>query len=161
MNTQLSKLFILTLFMSGPLQAATLNVSTSAMSMSNIQVDYKLNETSSIAPIVGATQYGAGQETATGILLGVSYNKMFSQNIFEDGWSANWNGRYYSVKSSQGDGASGYSMGVLAQRNWFWQSGININAGIGIQYMNLDLKSIGLKLAGVLPDLGFNVGYAF
>ncbi|HPI40774.1 MAG TPA: hypothetical protein PLJ21_08205 [Pseudobdellovibrionaceae bacterium] len=143
------------------INAATMNVSTSAMSLNNVQVDFKMDDQSSLAPIIGATRYSSGNDSATGLLVGVSYNRMFSQKIFEDGWSANWNGRYYSVKPSQGDSSTGYSVGVLAQKNWFWQNGFNINAGIGLQYLKLNIATIGLELSGILPDVGFNVGYVF
>jgi outer membrane protein W len=143
--------------------AKAINISTAALSLSGttIQTDFAVSDKTTAGPILGVASYSSNGSTANGLTLGASVNHMFTSKIFTDGWSVNSNVQYTNVKSSDGTSNSGYFIGAMAQNNWFWENGFNMNAGIGLQYVSLDLTGIGLKLTGVLPELGFNVGYVF
>lgn len=137
----------------------TVNVSMAPLSgFSSFAADFAINEKMSLGPIVGFTSYSSGSS----VNVGVALNSMFTQSIFTDGWSLNSGLQYSSAKGSTGGQVSGYSLSAIPQKNWFWSNGFNLNAGLGLQYVSLDLSSFGgIKISGILPAIGFNVGYVF
>jgi hypothetical protein len=121
----------------------TMNVMLATLG-SGVQADFVVSEKLTVGPAVSML--------AGGYTVGAVLNYMFSAPVLTDGWSLN-------SKLSYSPTDSGYSLAGLSQYNAFWENGVNVNAGIGLAYIKQDLA--GLRITGVLPALGFNVGYAF
>ena len=73
------------------------------------------------------------------------------------------------LKNNSGDEAKfgAFVIKGVFGRQWIWDSGFTIDLNGGIQYLNYSYSNnsgaafAGLKASGVLPALGFSVGYAF
>lgn len=164
----------------GAVQAAhsaekTVNLSVNPLGLAfgaaNMNADFAVSESLTFGPSISYASFSATglnadltTNTTTGSAtgFGVNMNWFMGNKALTDSWFLNPFVMYAKASSSQNLSASGTSFGANIGYWWFWESGINLGLGLGIQKLNIDLATLGLgSISGTLPSAMFQFGYAF
>lgn len=138
----------------------------------NLAYERAVTEKSSIviAPSFGFLSSAGFKYTTYG--LGAEYRFYFSKEKAAPAGFYGAPGVGYSfgqAKSTESDGTektsvSGVNVKGIVGYQWIWNSGFSLDLNGGIQYVNFkfsDSDFSGTPLSGILPTLGFSLGYAF
>lgn len=99
--------------------------------------------------------YLSGSKTApAGFYVGPGVGYTFGQAKYED----------FMGTGDDKTSVSGLSAKGVLGHQWIWSSGFTLDLNAGIQYFNLKFKDEGFTgepFSGILPALGFGLGYNF
>lgn len=100
--------------------------------------------------------YLSGSKTAPeGFYAGPGLGYTFGQAKYEDMFGG----------PDEKTSVSGLSAKAILGHQWIWESGFTLDLNAGIQYFNLKFKDdnfgVGEPFSGILPALGFGLGYNF
>lgn len=140
----------------------------------NVAYERALNEGSSvvIAPSFGLLKSAGFKYTSFGI--GAEYRFYFSKEKsapmgFYAGPGAGFNFGEAKWDDSNNDNSnktsfSGFNVKGIIGYQWIWSSGFTLDLNGGIQYLDFKFKDsdvTGTPISGVLPTIGFSLGYSF
>ncbi len=129
--------------------------------VANLAAEFKLAERLSLGPTVSYSKRTSGTSSATAWSFGATMTLYLSDPAMNDSWFISPFFQY-AIASNGNLSASGIATGLDLGYWWFFDSGINIALGAGIQYYSIDFSSIGIgAISSLLPSLKFSIGYAF
>jgi len=160
----------------GPTNVVKINPLGAIFGAAQLSYEHALSEKSSfmISPSFGFFNSGGLKYTTYGI--GASYRFYFSQSKSAPAGFYAGPGVGYSlgkVKFSDDFGGGnttakigGLNVSAVAGYQWIWDSGFSLDLNGGIQYINYKYTdnsdgAFSAPFSGVLPTLGFGIGYAF
>lgn len=145
----------------------TVNPLGLALGSANMNADFAVTESLTVGPSLSYSSYKstgvtATSTTATAYGMGVNVNWFMGNKALTDSWFLNPFFMYAKATSNLNTSASGTTFGANIGYWWFWESGINLGLGLGVQQLNIDLSSIGLGgISGTLPSAILQFGYSF
>ncbi len=168
--------------LSAPAMAATDKVSTSVaeknynvivnplgfvLGAANVGFEFGVSDNIALGPTIAFSSYSSTVGTTTNKATGLGFGLMADISLgnprFTDSWTLSPFVSYATASSSTNNAsASGIGIGADLCYAWFWESGFNLALGFGLQYISIDTTAlVGTSVAGVLPSLRLNLGYAF
>lgn len=137
----------------------------------NLAYERALTEKSSvvIAPSFGFLKSGGFKYTSFG--LGAEYRFYLSkEKVAPKGFYAgpgagfNFGEAKWEDDATEKTSFSGFNVKGIIGYQWIWNSGFTLDLNGGIQYLDFKFKDSdvdGVPLSGVLPTIGFSLGYSF
>ncbi len=126
--------------------------------------DIALSPVMTFGPIVKVFAFGK----YSGYAFGLNVNYSLSGDLFQNGWIINPYAEYAKTNYHQPFNSSGERekvdtgiFGTNIMYEWIWKSGLNIMAGVGLEYSNEDVPITMNSDSDVHPSFEVTIGYAF
>jgi len=123
-------------------------------------LEFRLNKSWSIGPTL---RYWAAGDFE-GLNAGVSASYALNRDLDKNGWLVNPYMEYvrdnYNSDGDDGEKETGIETGANLMYQWMWDTGVNIQAGIGIEYSSLE-RPLSLGDSDFHPNFEITLGYAF
>lgn len=116
-----------------------------------------------ILPAVAAGVFGGVETWSTrhhtqAYNIGAQLSYALNGNYMSDGWLLSPFAGYVYYKENNHSATTGFNTGLLASYQWIWNSGFNVQLGIGPAYGSV--KTGVTQTKGIYPTFAFNLGYA-
>lgn len=129
--------------------------------VANIAAEFKLLDRITLGPSIGYSKYTSGTSSASVWQFGANLTFFLSEPALNSSW---FFAPYvlYAAATNSGLSANGVSIGSDLGYWWFWESGLNLSFGLGLQYISVDFASLNIPaLSSIFPSLKFSLGFAF
>lgn len=136
------------------------------------EVDFKVGESMTVGPSLGILSTSLGTTSLNAYQIGARANFYLSGPAISDGWFAAPYASFLPMTIKSGNASaswSSFSAGALFGYQWVWESGFNMDVGLGASYYSTassvtadDGSSLSVPgFSGILPAFEWSVGYAF
>ena len=126
--------------------------------ISNLGMEWQIIETVSAGPTLSYSNFG------TGGMIGFGATLTFTpgHSVFSNGWFIRPFVEYATASSNLSTAtATGAALGSYSGYWWFWDNGLNLGAGLGFQYLAINMAAIGLNYSNFMPTGMAQIGYSF
>ncbi len=127
----------------------------------NIAAEFKVLDRLTLGPSVGYSKYTSGSSSASVWQLGANLTFFLSEPALNSSW---FFGPFvlYALGSNGTLSANGVSVGSDFGYWWFWESGLNLGFGLGIQHITVNFSELNLpSLSSLYLSMKLTLGIAF
>lgn len=139
------------------------------LSLTNLSLEKTIGKRHSVSIIPAFGYFRSEQFTYKTYGIGTEYRYYFSKNMaapagFYTAAGASYaNGKADIETKNEKYDVKGYTIQLVGGKQWIFKKGFTIDAHIGGQYINLNVKGVDYKQTykWILPAIGAGIGYAF
>jgi hypothetical protein len=126
----------------------------------NLGIDYAISDSSSLGPELIFFNFRDGTEYLPGVGIGALWEIYIAKDVYTDSWILAPRASVFRLSKSH-QSINGFLVGASLAYAWFWASGFNMKAGLGLEYSHADFEKLNFDINAFAPAGTFSIGYYY